>query len=187
MQNSVIAQPEPAQPAQLERPGVRRLTPDTTTIFEGTLSVLHCSIKNDQLYRGVYAIRMFPVRHPTRYISLHFTDLNDKDREIGVIEDLSIFPTEQRELVERDLTAHYCEKLISRVYAVRYEFGLLFFEVETQSGREDFVMPWRGDRAEEYGDNGRVLLDALDNRYIIPDLARLPAADLARFTSFIYW
>ena len=178
------AEPEPVPPL---RPGVRRLMPETTTIFEGTLSVLHCAIKNDQLYRGVFAIRMFPVRHPARYISLHYTDMNDKDREIGVIEDLSVFPAEQQALVARDLTAHYCEKLIRRVFVVRYEFGLLFFEVETQSGREEFVMPWRGDRAEEYGDNGRVLLDALDNRYIIPDLAALPPADHARFTSFIYW
>ena len=181
------AELQTGEKAEPPRPGVRRLTPDTTTIFEGTLSVLHCAIKNDQLYRGVYAIRMFPVRHPTHYISLHYTDLNDKNREIGVIEDLAVFPAEQRALVERDLTAHYCEKLIRRVYAVRYEFGLLFFEVETQGGREAFVMPWRGDRAEEYGDNGRVLLDALDNRYIIPDLAKLPSADRARFTSFIYW
>ena len=45
----------------------------------------------------------------------------------------------------------------------------------------------RGDRAEEYGDKGKVLMDALDNRYIIPDVDELPAADRRRFTSFIYW
>ena len=174
-------------PALAPAPGVRRLTPDKTTIFEGVLSVLHCAIQNDQLYRGVFAIRMFPVRHPTRFISLHFTDLDDKDREIGVIEDLSVFPPEQQALVQRDLAAHYHEKIIRRVFEVKYEYGLLFFEVETQDGREKFEMQWRGDRAEEYGDAGRVLLDALDNRYIIPDVEALPPADHQRFTNFIYW
>ena len=48
-------------------------------------------------------------------------------------------------------------------------------------------MPWRYDRAEDYGTNGKVLLDAYDNRYIIPDLAQLPPADRRAFTSFIYW
>lgn len=178
--------PSPSSPAPLP-PGVRRLLPDTTTIFEGTLSVLHCGIKNDQLYRGVFALRMFPVRHPNRYISLHYTNASDKDCEIGLIEDLGVFPAAQQELVQRDLAAHYCEKLIRRVFEVRYEFGLLFFDVETQRGRDQFVMPWRGDRAEEYGETGRVLLDSLDNRYIIPDVDALPAADRQRFTSFIYW
>ncbi|MCE9613573.1 MAG: DUF1854 domain-containing protein [Lentisphaerae bacterium] len=180
--------PPPAAPsATTEAPGVRRLTPETTTIFEGTLSVLHCSVKGQGLFRGVFAIRMFPVRHPSRFISLHYTDVSDKDLEIGVIEDLSVFPQDQQALVIRDLTAHYYEKVIRRVFDVRYEFGLLFFDVETQSGREHFVMPWRGDRAEEYGETGRVLLDALDNRYIIPDVEELPPADRQRFTSFIYW
>jgi hypothetical protein len=32
-----------------------------------------------------------------------------------------------------------------------------------------------------------VLLDAFDNRYIIPDVRQLPAADRLRFSAFIYW
>ena len=184
---SETPQTTPLPAAAAPKVGVRRLTPADTTIFEGTLSVLHCAVKGADLYRGVFAIRMFPVRHPDRFISLHYTDLNDKDREIGLIEDLRAFPADQQALVRSDLAAHYCEKLISRVYQVKYEFGLLAFEVETQTGRESFLMPWRGDRAEEYGENGRVLLDALDNRYIIPDVDQLPVTDRQRFTSFIYW
>ncbi|MDA0989166.1 MAG: hypothetical protein O3A51_00250 [Verrucomicrobia bacterium] len=140
--------------------GVRRLVPVETELFGGEGSSLHCSVKGEPVYRGVFAIRLFPVRHPAHYISLRYTDSDDKDREIGVIEDLAVF---------------------------RHEYGLLFFDVQTQSGRHVMTMPWRGDRAEEYGENGRVLLDALDNRYIIPDLAQLPAADRQHFTSFIYW
>lgn len=178
---------EPFEADTVEGSGVRRLTPDMATLFEGTFSVLHCSVKGDGLYRGVFAIRMFPVRHPDRYVSLHYTDSSDKDREIGVIEDLCIFPEAQQELVRRDLAAHYCEQTIRRVYRVRYDYGLLFFNVETQRGHEEFVMPWRGDRAQKYGERGKVLLDALDNRYIIPDVEELPATDRKRFTSFIYW
>jgi hypothetical protein len=167
--------------------GVRRLIPDTTTIFEGTFSLLHCSVKNDQLYRGVFAVRMFPIHFPERFISLHYTDLHDKDREIGVIENLKIFPEDQQHLVRWSLAAHYYEQEIRRINRVTLEYGLLFFEVETQRGEETFVMPWRGDRAEDYGDKGKVLLDAMDNRYIIPDVEALPTADRRRFTGFIYW
>ena len=167
--------------------GVRRLDPDSTTLFEGTFSMLHCAVKNEGLFRGVYAVRLFPVRFPAQYVSLRYTTPDDKDREIGVIEDLGVFPPDQQDLVRRDLRNHYCENLIQRVYEVRCEFGMLFLEVETQRGREEFTMFWRSDRAEEYGEHGKVLLDALDNRYLIPDMGKLPAPDRRRLVRFIYW
>jgi hypothetical protein len=130
---------------------------------------------------------MFPVRLPDRFISLHYTDTAEKEREIGVIEDLAAFSEEQQALVRRSLGMQYHEQSISRIFTIRTEFGLLFFDVETQRGREQFVMPWRGDRAEDFGENGKVLLDAVDNRYIIADLKALPQTDLQRLRNYIYW
>ena len=166
---------------------VRRLTPDNTHIFSGTFSLLHCSVKGDTLYRGVYCALMFPVSNPNRFISLRYTDDKDKVKEIGVIEDLNAFPPEQQDLVRQSLNKHYHEQVITRVYKITNEFGILFFDVETQRGREQFMMPWRIDRAEDFGADGKVLLDAVDNRYIIPNVSQLPTADLRRFTSYIYW
>jgi ATP-binding cassette, subfamily B, bacterial len=167
--------------------GVRLLTPDNTLIFEGTFSLMHCAVKDDTLYRGVFAVMMFPITHPDRYISLRYTDKKDKEQEIGIIADLTGFPEPARLLVQANLIKHYYEQIITRVYDVENKFGLLFFDVETQLGGKQFIMPWRGDRAEDYGANGKVLLDAFDNRYLIPDLSKLPPADRNAFTSFIYW
>ena len=36
-------------------------------------------------------------------------------------------------------------------------------------------------------EKGKVLLDASDNRFIIPDVQALPAADRRRFSSYVYW
>ncbi len=179
--------PSPPTTSCLAATGVRRLTPENTTIFEGTFSLLHCAVKGDTTYRGVFAVRMFPIRHVDRFISMHHTDAADKEQEIGIIEDLSPFPEDQRRMVEASLASHYHEQVIRRIFSVTYEYGLLFFVVETQRGREQFVMPWRGDRAEEFGDRGKVLLDATDNRYIIPDVEALPAADRRRFSNYNYW
>lgn len=167
--------------------GVRRLQPETTTIFEGVFSLLHCAIKDVGLYRGVSAVRLFPIRYPRRFISLRYTDLEDKLKEIGVIEDLAEFPDEQRILVENALAKQYHEKIIKRIFEVKCEYGILVFQVESQSGREQFMMPWRYDRAEDYGRKGKALLDALDNRYVILDLDQLPDGDRRRLTSYIYW
>lgn len=183
-----MASARPARAAE-ERPptGVRRLTPENTTVFEGTFSLLHCAVKGDDLYRGVYAVMLFPISYPERYISLRYTDEEDRPREVGVIEDLNAFPPEAQRLVRASLRKHYFEKTILRVHDVHCEFGQLFFDVETPDGREQFVMPWRYDRAEDFGEKGKVLFDALDNRYVITDVNALPPADRRRFTSYIYW
>ena len=168
--------------------GVRRLKPETTRLYLATFGLLHCEVKDDTLYRGVFPVRMFPIRHPNRYIALRYTDhADDKEKEIGVIEELIEFSDEQQELIRQSLNRQYYEQVIQRVFKITHEYGLLFFEVETQRGREAFTMPWRGDRAEDYGESGKVLLDAHDNRYIISDVQALPAADQLRFTSYIYW
>lgn len=180
----------PTPPASIPRvydKGIRLLLPDTTSIFEGTFSLLHCMVKGDTLYRAVYAQRLFPIRHPDQFISLLYTDIDDKDKEIGVIENLAQFPADQQILVKQSLRSQYYEQVIQRVIEISNEFGLLFLEVETQRGIESFVMPWRHDRAEDYGETGKVLLDAFDNRYVIPDIAQLPPTDRSRFQKYIYW
>ena len=48
-------------------------------------------------------------------------------------------------------------------------------------------MPWRHDRAEDFGTGGKVLLDVNENRFIVPDVMALPAKDQRRFTNYIYW
>lgn len=166
---------------------VRLLTPETTTVFEVAFSTLHCAIKDTAVYRGVFAMRMFPILRPDEFISLSYTDSDDKEHEIGVIEDLQTFPEEQQRLIYRSLTSYYHEQVISRVFRIRNDYGLLFFEVGTKYGREKFIMRWQDDCAQDYGENGKVLLDAFDNRWIIRDVETLPSADQRCFAKYIYW
>lgn len=187
MAGTTDAEPMEFADQRLSAVGVRNLTPEDTTIFEGTFSLLHCQVKGLDLYRGVFAVLMFPISHPHRFVSLRYTDADDKEREIGVIPDLNAFSREAQELVRKTLVKHYFEKVITRVYEVEYKYGLLFFKVETDAGRHEFVMPWRHDRAEDFGTDGKVLLDAFDNRYIIPDVSKLSSSDRQAFTSYIYW
>jgi len=173
----------------LAKTGVRRLTPDKTKIFEGTFSLLHCAVQGDNLYRGVFAVLMFPIRHPEQFVSLRYTDLEDKEQEIGVIENLHDFSEAAQKLIRASLKKHYYEQIISRVISIEDKFGLLFFKVELADGNveRNFMMRWSYNSAEEFGEKGKVLIDAHENRYIIPDVTKLPAADQREFTSFIYW
>jgi hypothetical protein len=167
--------------------GLRWLTPEDTHVFEGTYSLLHCQLGDGTLCRAVYAVMMFPVSHPDRFISLRYTDSEDRVQEIGVIEDLNAFPEDAQRLVRTSLQKQCYEKEILEIHEIREQYGFLFFYVRTNEGWKKFVTPWRSDRAEDYSENGKVLLDAYDNRYIIPDVTALPPADRRRLTSYIYW
>ncbi len=161
--------------ARLAVTGARRLTPANCQIFEGTYSLLHCTVLDDQIYRGVFASLAFPVSHPDKFVCLRYHDSDGKNKEIGLIEDLSVFDPRAQELIRESLGKHYYEQQIERIHRVQFRYGLLFFDVQTRRGREQFTMRWQYDRAQDYGEHGKVLLDTFENRFIIPDERDLPA------------
>jgi len=175
-----------AAPALPREVAVRWLTPENARLYEGEFGMLDCDV-NGETYRGVHAVLMFPIRHPNRYISIRYFNENNKEEEVGIIPALDEFPEDQQRIVRTKLGRHYYEQMILRVYEIQSEYGLLFFDVETQRGREQFVMPWRIDRTEDYGEHGKVLEEALGNRYIVPDVNALPPQDRRLFTRYIYW
>jgi len=167
---------------------VRRLEPGSIRLFRDENGVLTCDVAGEGVYRGVFCLLLFPVSEPNRFISLRYSDQDDQIHEIGVIENLNKFDPETQAAVRESLTKHYHQKTIRRILNLRCDYGwLLTFEVETDCGKEEFKMRWRHDRAENYGRRGKVLLDVFENRYIIPDVSKLPAKDRRRLTSFIYW
>ena len=56
---------EPAEDMLIPEIGIRWLTPDTTRLHKPEVAMIHCEIDGKDI-RGVYAVRMFPVRHPQR-------------------------------------------------------------------------------------------------------------------------
>ncbi len=167
--------------------GVRYLTPENCHLYIGTLGSLHCIVDDKEAYANVYCLMTFPISHPYQYISVNYSDNEGKEQEIGVIETLENFPEEIQNLVRQSLGQHYFEQTIRRIYDSRWEYGLIFFDVETDSGRKEFSMRWQHDKALEYGRNGKVLLDTFNNRYVIPSVPDLPPADRNRLLRFIYW
>jgi hypothetical protein len=177
------------QDALLKKTGVRRLAPAETKIFEGTFSLLHCAVTGDDLYRGVFAVRMFPIRYPDQFISLRYTTTDDKEKEIGIIENLNAFDAQSQALIRASLVKHYYEQIICGIRGIEYKYGLLFFKVvmAVDQTERDFIMRWSTNSAEEYGEHGKVLIDVHENRYILPDVNQLPTSERREFTSYIYW
>ena len=173
--------------AHLSATAARRLQPADLALTMGKHGLMECAVAGDQIYKGVSAVLLFPISHPRQFVSLRFIDSTDKEREIGVVENLDALSPDQQALIQQSLIKQYHEQVIQRILKVKQEFGQLFFKVVTQRGVEDFVMPWRQDRAEDWGGNGKVLLDSLNNRYLIPDVDRLTNAEKRAFKTHVYW
>jgi len=181
---------EPLEPAdaasEVSQTEIRFLTPDMCRIHLGTHEALHVTVKNERIYGGVYAAYAFPVRHPEGYISLiHST--TDEEMEIGVIRNLTDFPEADAALVRQALERRYFVHTIVDINRVGWKYGFVFLDVETDKGHAEFLMPWRHDRAFDYGQGGKVLIDVDDNRYLIPDLDKLPLRQRNEFQRYIYW
>ncbi len=48
-------------------------------------------------------------------------------------------------------------------------------------------MRWTAGQAIDFGDNGKLIIDTNDNRYVVENLAGLPKPDRQKFQQYIYW
>lgn len=168
--------------------GIRYLDPKKVFIHLGNYNTLHVTITQDRIYPGVWARLIFPVSAPDRYISLQYPTADDeKDHELGVIRDLNEFPEAARRLVLNSLAKQYFIRMIKNIHSIKFKYDLLEFDVTTDQGRKSFLMRWQVGRSQDYGENGKMLIDAFDNWYLIPDVEKLSASERSIFTRFIYW
>lgn len=182
-----VSQEQTQRPATLRDVGVRYLTPQNAYFFIGTLGSLYCIVDDREAYANVHCLLCFPISFPQNFVSVWYSDEHGKEHEIGVIERMEDFPGETQRLIRHSLGRQYYERRILRIYDTRWEYGLIFFDLDTESGPAQFTMHWQHEKALEYGQQGKVLLDTFDNRYVIPFVPDLPAADRNRLMRFIYW
>jgi hypothetical protein len=166
---------------------VRFLSPDMCSIHLGTHDALHVTVKNERIYGGVYAAHAFPVRYPEGYVSLIHTGGERDEVEIGVIRDLNEFPEPAAELVRQALRRRYFVHTIVSIRHIGWKYGYIAMDVDTDKGQVSFMMPWRHDNAVDYGRKGKVLIDVEENRYLIPNVEKLPARQKSDFRRYIYW
>ena len=184
---TALAQPSDADVPALSPTETRYLAPDQAHVHLGNQGAMHVTVKDDRIYGGAYAVYAFPVRYPGKYISLRHTNSKGDDVEIGIIRDMTDWPASDRELVETALKRYYFVHVITRIDHVGWKFGFVHLSVQTDKGPVEFMMRWQHDRAVDYGQSGKILLDVDENRYLIPDVNALSPGEREEFLRHIYW
>ncbi len=170
------------------------LRPDNTVFHRNEFGGLcaktrdpHDSKAEMALYPTLFTVSCFPASGHESYISVRTWTEKDEEVEVGIIENLADWPKEQQECIRKSLSERYLLPRIQSIESIQLNGGYLDFKVQTDRGPKSFVLRWSHSQAQDYGENGRLLIDTEDNLFVVPDLAKLNTSQRELFQRFIYW
>lgn len=137
----------------------------------------------DKNYNRVNFYRTFPFTDPTSYISVR--EVDEKAREIGMIESLNFLNEEQRLLVLKQLNIRYFTPVIEKIVDIKDEYGYAYFDVLTNYGPSKFTTHMGGGSVVSLTDTRLLITDIDGNRFEIPDITTLTALELKKLDLFI--
>ena len=142
------------------------------------------SMKSDgKEYARVKVLRLFPFTDPERYISVR--DHNDKDREIGVIEELSAMSKETQDLIHEQLALYYFTPQITKIYSIKDEYGYAYFHVMTDAGECKFAINMGASAVVRLSETRLLITDLDENRFEIRDVTKLTQKEQRRLDLFM--
>ena len=130
---------------------------------------LRMTIEGDRSYLRVKHVRAAPLSHPSQYICF----LDEKDEVICMVRDLDEIRQEYRQLVCEELDRRYLTARVERIVSIRSDFGVSYWDVETDRGCREFVAKDIAENAQWLGENRLLVVDVDGNRFEIPDLSAL--------------
>ena len=69
----------------------------------------------------------------------YLISVSDMDKnEIGIIKNAADFPSESREIIEKDLAARYYCPEISQIYSIEEKMGSFYFDVSIDGFKKTF-------------------------------------------------
>lgn len=179
--NEVVGANEPAPPS------LRWLNPDQCEFRGGSHDRVELWIDGQLHASSVFLVRTFPATRPSEYLSVRTWNETGEEVECGIVRDMSEWSQTNREWMDELVARRYLLRSIQRVHRSHLASGYLTLDVQTESGPEQFVMRWTQGQALDYGDNGKLIIDTKENRYVVNDIDQLPREDRERFLQYIYW
>jgi len=132
-------------------------------------------------YGRVRIVRAFPLSDRERYVS--FLDWNGKG--VGMVERLGDLDRDSRRIAREELRRRYFTPVITRINRVRWLFGSVSFDVQTDRGPRTFDVKDGRSNIVAIGRGRYLFTDVDDNPYEIPDVRELDGASYSRIEGLI--
>lgn len=113
--------------------------------------------------------RQFPFDLLWEYISV----LDEEERELGIVRDISIFLDETRALLERELKKRYYTVTVTKILSVKERFGFSYWRVITTEGEWKFTLRDTMKSIASVNGSRVFFTDVNGNRFEIPDMSQL--------------
>ncbi len=158
------------------------LTPDNARFYETVGGFVAVSV-NGQDHGHINIIRTFPLSDADEFLSVRSPD--GKQEELGLIEKLSDFDEKTVELISKQLKLRYFMPKITKIIAVKEEYGYTYWTVETDKGNAKFASSSGSAGAVIRHGSGVIVKDSNENRYIIEDLEKLSDKELKKLDLYL--
>ncbi len=134
-------------------------------------------------WERVQVIRLFPFTEPDQFISIRTVE--ERSKEIGVIEDMKKVSKETRKMLEEQLKLHYFTPVIQKVLDIKDEYGYAYFHVMTDRGECRFTINMGGNAVVRLTDTRLLITDLDENRFEIPDVLQLSQKEQRKLDLFL--
>lgn len=129
-------------------------------------------LKDGTVLENLEPRRLFPFSNPNMYITL----LDEKEREIAFVRDLTELDRESRRALEECFAQYYMIPKITQLVESIEKFGTLTWVVNTDRGKISFQIRNRHSDIKLFHGTGRLIVrDSNDNRYEIEDYRLMDA------------
>lgn len=160
-----------------------RLLDGNNAVFRRTAGGFVALKTNGKEYPRVGVYLTFPLTNPEEFISIREAD--EKAREIGMVEKLSLLPPDQQEMLREQIKLRYFMPVITKVLDIKDEYGYAYWNVATTFGACRFTTQMSGDAVIHLSDSRLLVTDIDGNRYEIPDFYSLSVTERKKLDLFI--
>mgnify|MGYP003308729162 CR=1 FL=1 len=161
---------------------VNKLSPENAAFHQTKGGFITLTLSGED--KGmVNIICAFPFTAPEEYLSVRTAD--DKQEELGIIENINIFDSETVSLIKAQLEIRYFMPEILKVYSVKEEYGHTYWSVLTNKGKHKFTSPSGSSGSVIRKDNRVIIKDSDQNRYEIKDLTKLTPKEIKKLDLYL--
>jgi len=153
----------------------------------GPFGALELWREAERVATGLFVVRTFPASEPDKYLSIRGWNETGDEIEMGMLRELNAWSSESQGALRQALQRRYLLREIQQIYQLELRAGYLDFDVQTHLGRERFAMRWTQSQAIDFGEEGKLLIDTDENRYLVRSLTQLPKAQAEKFMQYVYW
>ncbi len=156
------------------------VSPETCVFSKNANGFLAATI-NGKEYKRVILTRSLPLSFPSDYICISDVEKN----EMGIIEHVSDFSSEQQKLINEELECRYYCPVISSIESIKEKMGHFYFDVTIGEYKKSFTVRDFSKSIRQHDD----VIDIIDvdgNRFRITDFAAISAKSRRRIEPYLY-